>query len=202
MNRTEPEPTLHYATFWPRFAAMWIDFFVLLPFGLLNLWAHSFSKPLTIAMVLPISAYFAAYHIYCHGRFGQTIGKRVMGIRVVRLDGGPIGWREAWIRSSVDLVFASLWAVSSFIAITTITDADYYGIDWKQRPHALVALQPSWLRWTRPASTIWVWSEIIVMLFNAKRRALHDFIAGTVVIRVEKVAATQVQASKPPPLVQ
>ena len=30
---------------------------------------------------------------------------------------------------------------------------------------------------------IWIWSELIVMLTNRRRRALHDFIAGTVVIR-------------------
>ena len=30
----------------------------------------------------------------------------------------------------------------------------------------------------------WMWSELLVLLFNKKRRALHDFIAGTVVIKV------------------
>lgn len=28
-----------------------------------------------------------------------------------------------------------------------------------------------------------MWSELLVLLFNEKRRALHDFIAGTVVVR-------------------
>ena len=94
---------MNYATFWPRFAAIWIDFFVLLPFGLLNLWGQSVSKPVAMALVLPTAAFFSAYHIYCHGKFGQTIGKRVMGIRVVRLNGESIGWREAWMRSLVDV---------------------------------------------------------------------------------------------------
>jgi len=29
---------------------------------------------------------------------------------------------------------------------------------------------------------VWYWSEIIVILFNKRNRALHDFLAGTVVI--------------------
>ena len=177
---------MNYATFWPRFAAMWIDFFVLLPVGLLNLWGQSVSKPLAMALVLPTAAFFSAYHIYCHGRFGQTIGKRVMGIRVARQNGEPIGWREAWMRSLVDLVFACLWSLSSFIALTSISDVDYYGTDWRQRTHALITLHPSWLLWTNTANRLWIWSEVVVMLFNKERRALHDFIAGTVVIRVEK----------------
>ena len=39
-------------------------------------------------------------------------------------------------------------------------------------------------------SNIWFWSEIIVLLFNKRRRALHDYIAGTVIIKaiyVEKI---------------
>ena len=181
---------MNYATFWPRFAAMWIDFFVLLPFGLLNLWGQSVSKSFAMAMVVPTAAFYSAYHIYCHGRFGQTIGKRIMRIRVVRLNGEAIGWREAWMRSLVDLGFACLWSISSFVALTSISDGDYNAIDWKHRAQALMNLRPSWLHWTNTANMIWVWSEIIVMLFNSKKRALHDFIANTVVIRVEKIPNT------------
>jgi uncharacterized RDD family membrane protein YckC len=182
---------MSYATFWQRFGAMWIDFFVLLPFIVLTGWAQSFSKAVAIGLLLPTSAFFLAYHIYCHGRYGQTIGKRVMGIRVSRLSGEPIGWREAWLRSSVDVVFAILGAVSSFIALMTISDADYYGIGWLQRAQNLAVCEPAWLNWSATASTIWVWSEIIVMLFNSQRRALHDFIAGTIVIQVDKVSSLE-----------
>ena len=34
------------------------------------------------------------------------------------------------------------------------------------------------------ASQVWLWSELVVLLLNKKRRALHDFIAGTVVVKV------------------
>jgi uncharacterized RDD family membrane protein YckC len=29
---------------------------------------------------------------------------------------------------------------------------------------------------------IWIWGEFVTMLFNKKRRAVHDYMAGTVVI--------------------
>ena len=32
----------------------------------------------------------------------------------------------------------------------------------------------------------WLLAELIVMLLNRKRRALHDFVAGTVVISLRK----------------
>ena len=30
---------------------------------------------------------------------------------------------------------------------------------------------------------VWVWSEFITILFNKRKKALHDYLAGTVVIR-------------------
>ncbi len=112
-----------------------------------------------------------------------------MGIRVVRLTGERIGWREAWLRSSVDVVFAVLAVISSFVNLTSITRDQYYGVGWMQRTQNLYALEPAWLRWTITASQIWVWSELAVMLCNKKRRALHDFIAGTIVTAERKVSA-------------
>jgi uncharacterized RDD family membrane protein YckC len=178
---------MNYATFWQRFAAMWIDFFVLLPVIVIQQFAESVSKVAAFVLVVPIAAAFAAYHIYFHGRFGQTIGKRAMDIRVVRTTGERIGWREAWLRSSVDLVFAVFGVIGSFVALAAVPDSDYYGVGWMQRAHNLAAHQPVWLGWTFTAGQIWIWSEVVVMLFNRRRRALHDFLAGTVVISERRI---------------
>jgi uncharacterized RDD family membrane protein YckC len=147
----------------------------------LNWWLQALSKVAALVVLLPMAVLFLAYTIYCHGRFGQTIGKRVMNIRVVRTNGQRIGWWEAWLRSSFDVLFATLGILASFVALTAVSDADYYGVGFLQRTQNLHALQPWWLGWTEIASEVWVWSEVVVMLFNRQRRALHDFIAGTVV---------------------
>ena len=118
-----------------------------------------------------------------------------MGIRVVRTTGERIGWREAWLRSSIDVVFSVLGVVSSFIALAAIADAQYYGVGWMQRAQNLQALGPTWLAWTATASQIWIWSEVVVMLFNKRRRALHDFIAGTVVTAEQRISDAQTQAA-------
>ncbi len=185
---------MNYATFWQRFAAMWIDEFVLLPLVFVQLWLESISKMAAIVLIIPMTASYCAYTIYFHGRFGQTIGKYVMGIRVVCVTGDRIGWREAWLRSSVDVAFAILGAFSLFAALGAISDTDYYAVDWIQRTKNVSALEPTWLGWTNTANQIWAWSEVVVMLFNKRRRALHDFIAGTVVTSEKKArdAVTQI----------
>ncbi len=40
-----------------------------------------------------------AYHVFCVGRFGQTLGKNAMDIAVVRRDGAPAGYLRALLRS-------------------------------------------------------------------------------------------------------
>jgi uncharacterized RDD family membrane protein YckC len=171
-----------YATLWQRFAANLIDVILLLLIAFAQAWLESYSKIAAYLLVVPVAFAYSGYSIYCHGRFGQTLGKYVMGIIVVRTTGERIGWSEAWLRSSVDVVLASLGVISSFIALAAISDTSYYEVGWLQRAKNIESHAPNWLAWSAVVIQLWGWSEVVVMLFNKKRRALHDYIAGTIVI--------------------
>ena len=186
---------MKYATFWQRLAAMWIDGLILVPLYFIHELLRPFSREVAIILVVPMTTLYCAYTIYCHGRYGQTIGKHAMGIRVVRTTGERIGWRESWLRGSIDVVFSILTAVSSFIALAAIADSQYYGVGWLQRTQSLQALEPTWLAWTATANLIWTLSEVVVMFFNTRRRALHDFIGGTVVISEQRISEALTQAT-------
>jgi uncharacterized RDD family membrane protein YckC len=49
----------------------------------------------------PVYLVLLGYEFYMIGRYGQTIGKRVMRIRVVTLTGGSVGWGASAARSFV-----------------------------------------------------------------------------------------------------
>jgi uncharacterized RDD family membrane protein YckC len=53
------------------------------------------------------------YFVYMEGTYGQTIGKRLMGIVVVREDGSPLDMRAAAIRNVARIVdaFPTLYIV-------------------------------------------------------------------------------------------
>ena len=53
---------------------------------------------------------------------------------------------------------------------------------WSEVQAQYEALRPSWVVATDCVYNAWLASEIVSVLFNKRRRALHDFIAGTVVI--------------------
>ena len=175
---------MDFAGFWQRFFAGWIDFFVLLPFTILFYWLGSFSRTLSFIFLVPHALLYFGYTVSLHARTGQTLGKRALGIRVVALDGALIGWHQAFLRSSVDLLFSVLWIVGGVWGWLVLTDTEFASLGGWALEQRMIELQPPFFSWVNTASTIWVWSEVIVMLFNRQRRALHDFIARTVVIKV------------------
>jgi uncharacterized RDD family membrane protein YckC len=64
-----------------------------------------------------------------------------------------------------------------------MSDTQYYSLGLLKRTEMLESIAPSWYQVVKITTQIWVWSEFLTMLFNQKRRAIHDFMAGTVVIK-------------------
>jgi uncharacterized RDD family membrane protein YckC len=174
--------SLQYAGFWRRLGALLIDALVMFPLVVFSFWCTSFSREYALAGYVLVAAISWSYYIYGHARFGQTLGKWVTGVQVTRLDGSAIGWRQALLRSSVNLVFGVLGLIALAVALMTVPDEQFHGLAWQARLKNIGAFKPAALGWADDAEQIWFWSEVVVMLFNAKRRALHDYVAGTVVI--------------------
>lgn len=86
-----PLPDPRYGTAWPRFWAGFIDGSVLQPLMWLDGWIWSaFHTPLLLVpWFVSYSMSFVAYSVLLHWRWGQTLGKRVTGVRVHSLSGSP-----------------------------------------------------------------------------------------------------------------
>jgi uncharacterized RDD family membrane protein YckC len=181
----------NFATFSQRFIAMWIDFLVFVPFMLAYQGVESISKVAAVIFTIFHVCLGQAYSIYGHGRFGKTVGKWVMGIRVVRVTGEPLRWREAWLRSAFDLCFVFVSTIGQIAAMIAIANSEYYGVGWSTRSANLAAHEPTWATLAMKFGTIWVFSEVVTMLFNKRRRALHDFVAGTVVVSERRQGAAE-----------
>lgn len=156
-----------YSTFWPRFWAPSIDSIILWPITRLLPLAILYIMPsaLNALSILTTLSYYA-YSIYFHGTRGGTIGKLKCKIKVVRAENEKkIGIREALLRDSIPLVLSL--ALYGYILLLEPVEIG----------------QSRYLQIVPAIYGIWFLAEIITMLTNEKRRALHDFIAGTVVVR-------------------
>jgi len=185
-----------YAGFWRRFCALWVDFFIVMPLAFFLLWLEGFDKTLAIVITIPSTALFSMYHVYFNARYGGSLGKLTVGIRVTRPDGSKIGWTEAIARSAVDTVFALVTLCFQVWALTRISGADYSNATGIfEQARLLQSHRPSWASQVDILHQVWIWSELIILLLNKRKRALHDFIAGTIVIRKEFADISIIPAS-------
>ena len=157
-----------YATFWPRFWSPTIDNIVLWPLVILIpyiLQSVFFKENVIPWIALFTTAIQFTYSIYFNGRYGGTIGKLKCNIRIVdHKTEGPISYKQALLRDAIPLILITL--------LCGATLAVPPGENDMQRPQYIASI-----------FILWIFIEILTMLINSKRRALHDFIAGTVVVQ-------------------
>ncbi len=175
-----------YAGFLPRFAAGVVDTFVLIPLIALAMWANVNSYTTALLLEIPFTLAFALYNIYFVGRWGQTLGKMALRIQVTSLDGTAAGFHRALMRHLVDLIFSLIISALNIYTFLSFSAAEYDVLPFAEKMELIDQHTPSLSDTITYLSLAWAASELVVLLFNAKRRAIHDFIAGTVVVHLEE----------------
>jgi uncharacterized RDD family membrane protein YckC len=176
-----------YRTLWRRFAAALIDVLVIVP--LIGLQGAVLESRLPASLKACLSAAIIvcgyAYSIVMHWRFGATLGKMAIGIRVLDLGETPLSLRQALVREAINI---ALGAYSNVTYLALIASG-------QPLPVPTGALDPN--AWVSLAV---FGLEIATALFNRKRRSLHDLIAGTVVVRESsRVIAPGLAGNADPP---
>jgi uncharacterized RDD family membrane protein YckC len=176
-----PPAEIRYAGFWSRFVAGLIDGVVLLPVIVFAFWLDGLSYAGAVISAFVGPAFLIPYNVGLVAKYGGTVGKLIRGLRVRQVNGAAATWVNAWKRSSVDIFFSVSAAIFTLIALTRINAEVYFDAGWQSRSEMLGAAIPGY-QWFYWASFFWTLSEFVTLLSNKKRRALHDFIGGTVVV--------------------
>ena len=177
-------PDVHpgYASFWRRAGAGILDVLLLLPIGFFAQWIGTTSRTGALAAAVLTAVLFWGYTLCFHALRGQTPGKMIAGIHVVRADGRRIGWRESWMRNLVDLALALVVLAGAFVALGRISGAEYTVLGASRETEWLDEITPRWARVAETLNLVWICGGMLVMLLNERRRAIHDFIGGTIVV--------------------
>jgi len=171
-----------YRTFGQRFCAGIIDGLVLSPLAIVDTAATLTHQPKWILVswaVVSICAY-PAYSILMHGFFGRTVGKRVMHVIVLDVsEQRRLSFSQAFLRDLGLLFFSSLQLADLVRTIIV------YGV-YDDHSHT-----PTWMRVVIGfGGLIWYSIELLTAILNDKQRAIHDRIAGTVVVNQSAVPVT------------
>ena len=179
---TVPYNKTMYPGYLLRFGAFLLDLLIVAPFFILVLYLNSLGKEMYYFTFIPSLAFSIWYHIYLLKRYGATPGKLLSGIRVVKTNGQYPDWKEAFLRFTLTLSVLIFGTIIKFVALSE-ADAGYYdGLGWRQQTEYLKTLSPGLFMINLWLSSIFFWGDLVVLFTNRKKRALHDLIAGTVVV--------------------
>lgn len=164
-----------YQTIGPRFIALFIDGLVMIPVGCMSGIVPVMFPVGKTTMIgaLIFSLIPVAYSISMHYFKGQTIGKAAMKLKVLDISERPISLAQAVIRSlpqMLPIIISASLMISAGFSSTNNEVSDTFG-------DVITAFYGFY--------AVFIIGEIISALFTDKHRALHDYLAGTVVVKVD-----------------
>jgi uncharacterized RDD family membrane protein YckC len=162
-----------YQTFFPRLGALILDAVLLLPLSVLADWIAGTEMDAGVKSAVSISIDFANifYFIVLHALFGQTVGKMLLKVKVLSVAEERLGWRRAIIRDLPQLIFVA-------ISLIPMVNNDLGVKDVPLTPVGILV-------------AMWGLADIAVFFSTPKHRALHDLIAGSVVVRIDDAGAIE-----------
>ena len=161
-----------YQTGFKRLGAAFIDGIVFTPFILIHQWLIERTNNTFLLISLTIFTPFLTlfYSIFAHYKYGQTIGKWVVGVKVLDVsETKMLTLRQSILRDSFYLTIEIIGLLYFTFLVLQTGQTEYILDDYRN-----FADQP--ILW-------WTIIELITMLTNSKKRAVHDFLAKSVVIR-------------------
>ncbi|MBW8323705.1 MAG: RDD family protein [Prolixibacteraceae bacterium] len=159
-----------YSTGGARFWAAMIDGLVFLPFVIVekHLFLSTENKVGFILWQIFCVILSCGYSVIMHTRYGQTLGKMVLKVKLVDVsEACPVTFQQAIMR---DIVGIGITCVALVYFIISLQNTELITKNYDD--------------FMSPWSFLWLLLELVTMLSNPKRRAIHDFIAHTVVVRI------------------
>lgn len=176
-----------YAGFWIRFGSLLLDILIISPVIVIVLYLNGLSKNAYYYTVIPTLLFHFWYHIYLVRKNGGTPGKLISGIKILKTDGTDLTWREAILRHIVSFSLTIIMSIITMIAISQADTEHYESLNWMYKQQYLMTLLPVYYSLYTWTSNLWTYGELFVLLLNKRKRALHDFIAETVIVQTKYI---------------
>jgi uncharacterized RDD family membrane protein YckC len=167
-----------YQTLFPRLAAIILDIILLLPLAIIEQLIKSaeFAPVGKWALFFILNFAQIIYFVVMHGLYGQTVGKMLMKVQVTDFSEAKISFRQAMMRDLPQILFTV--GSSLFLYPLSLNEIDPNSPDYWKNPFIVLI-------------SVWGIADALAVLTNDKRRALHDYLAGTVVVRVNQNAGEE-----------
>lgn len=184
METINPDPTtkiVRYAGVWRRLGAVLIDGIILALVGYVLMLGLGYSVAGDVVILLLILGLNISYSVFMVEKFGATAGKMMLDVQVLKLDMKPVGLKEALLRYSVSIVLGLVNTCLTLAAAISVPPTG--GQTWAERVTEFSKTPAgSALTYFTFLPLVWGLVLLIAMIMDDRKRTIHDYIAGTLVI--------------------
>ncbi|HPA63031.1 MAG TPA: RDD family protein [Spirochaetota bacterium] len=181
-DNSSTEQEIEYAGFFHRLIANVIDMLIISIFFIPVFYLLKMNQNYLFGLMLVSFITLPIYFIYFHAKSGATPGKCFIGLKIVKLDLSNLKLKDAVLRSSGDILFSVLNLIWLVITIGYFIHKEEFTSEKLTYNDFIGIFGSLYFVAIRFLEKIWFWSEVAFVLTNAKKRAIHDYIAGTVVV--------------------
>ena len=172
-----------YGNFGYRFASLLLEFVIVLPITLLVLFFNN-SDLYNNYYTLPINQLLVLFiYVYLPVRYGATPGKLMMGLRILKLDGTAIGYKESFLRYLPMLIFGLISGLVALIGVSNADSTAYHDLGWLDKQKYLQSFSFPWHFIIVGFINLYYLASLVFYLLDDRNRSLNDLIAGTVVVK-------------------
>lgn len=172
-----------YSDFWHRLGALVIDVILSAITSAVVFRLLRNAVPASAIALLYSTMWVVVVQVYCVCRFGGSPGKLALKMRIVAMGGEALTSRHALVRALPGYAFGVVGILLGAWAISQVDSTVLAGLPRREQNELLLATIPIWIRWPFQLSQCaWVLADLAVFFDSYERRALHDVIAGTVVV--------------------
>jgi uncharacterized RDD family membrane protein YckC len=165
------------ASFWSRVGASLVDFLVFVPIIGLSFYNMYGLKSLALNMVLSIT--WVLYKPLMEWKYGATLGKMALKLRVVTTTFEPISFDQSALRFSLYFLSYLVAGISSYLLFTNPAFENAGGfmeVAQLQAEYRTISMISNLVN-------LLVLVSVLFVAFDKKNQALHDKIADTLVVR-------------------
>jgi len=188
LNSTAPvllsvEDVRVYSDFWHRLGALVVDNLLVAGVSFVIYPTLRAFLPTVAVRLLFVTAWLLVVQVYCVLRFGGSPGKLLLKMRIVTMSGEPLTARHALVRALPDYLLSTVAMLIGAWALSQVDGGGFDALPARRQLELLTAAIPLWIQWSlRTSQWVWFIGELAVFIDSYEKRALHDLIAGTVVV--------------------
>ena len=176
--------SFEYGGFWRRVGALLLDSLILSPLGIIMFLSMNYTPRAYLYFALPNVVITLLYYVFLVKRFGGTPGKLITRMRITMTDGRPVTTQAAVLRYLPLLIIHVLSLLAMIQGASGLGD-DFPSMSFLDKMRVLAESAPRWNTIVTWLGYLWWIATAITLAANARKRAAHDFIAGTVVLRTD-----------------